>query len=251
MTNPIAKRLIERANEIRALPRRIVNFVGEPEADDLLNNIKNYPHLFVLACLMDQQIKAERAWMIPIKIGREVGHFTFDAFAILEADWLQHFFQDKGLHRFNEKTARWFYMGIQHIKNYYENDASRIWQGNLSSAAIVRRFLRFEGAGIKIATMATNMLARDFQVEMSDKISIDISADVHAMRVFYRLGLTSAADDMLDLMYAARELYPEYPGIFDFVVWDIGRNWCYPTAPICSQCYMNDLCIKKDVNKIG
>lgn len=245
----IASRLIQRAEELRAKPVGLIQFTGDTAADQLLNDIYHHPHFFVLACVMDQQIKAERAWLIPVIISREIGKVDFDAFAGLDAAWLQAVFQSKGLHRFNEKTARWFYSAVQRIQDVYDSDASRIWRYEPSSATIVRRFLRFEGVGSKIATMATNILARDFRVPMSEMISVDISADVHAKRVFYRLGLSDVRDNEIDLIYAARELNPEYPGIFDFVVWDIGRQWCNEIVPVCSRCYMNDLCQKVDVQK--
>lgn len=245
----IADRFIQRAEELSAKPVESIDFTGHEGADQLLNDIHQHPHFFVLGCLMDQQIKAERAWMIPVIISREIGNIEFDAFIELKASWLHNIFYSKGLHRFNEKTARWFYSAIQHIRDVYEGDASQIWRDEPSSATIVRRFLRFEGIGLKIATMATNILARDFRIPMRDKISVDISPDVHAKRVFYRLGLSDVWDSEVDLIYAARELNPEYPGIFDFVVWDIGRQWCNKTIPECSRCYMNDLCPKIDIQK--
>ena len=39
-----------------------VVFTKNPEVDALLNDLTNSPHAFVLACVMDRQIKAERAW---------------------------------------------------------------------------------------------------------------------------------------------------------------------------------------------
>ncbi|MDA0053768.1 hypothetical protein OFR37_02420 [Brachyspira hyodysenteriae] len=36
--------------------------------------------------------------------------------------------------------------------------------------------------------MAANTLANQFKIEMSDYKNIDISADVHIIRVIYRLG---------------------------------------------------------------
>src|SRR5690554_7296394 len=64
----------------------------------------------------------------------------------------------------------------------------RSWRGNPSSAAVVYRFLQFDGVGPKIATMATNILARDFKIPMSDYYSVDISTDVHILRVLRRSG---------------------------------------------------------------
>jgi len=44
--------------------QQLVHFTGEDKIDDFLNDLVYYPHAYVLACLMDRQIKAERAWRI-------------------------------------------------------------------------------------------------------------------------------------------------------------------------------------------
>ncbi len=92
--------------------------------------------------------------------------------------------------------------------------------------------------------MATNILARDFKIPMQDKICIDISPDVHVRRVFKRLGFISDTRNIDELVYCAKELYPEYPGIFDLSAWEIGRNWCRPENPNCNICYLDKYCPK-------
>jgi len=67
-----------------------------------------------------------------------------------------------------------FYLATRKIHNDYQDDASNVWKGNPGSAIIVRRFLEFDGVGIKIVTMAVNTLARDFKTPMKDYINIDI-----------------------------------------------------------------------------
>ena len=112
---------------------------------------------------------------------------------------------------------------------------------------VVFRFLEFEGVGPKIANMAANILARDFKVPFSDYFSIDISADVHVRRVFGRLGLTRPNATIEQLIFRARSLNPKFPGLMDFPVWEIGRNWCGPKIQKCNECYMKDLCPSSDL----
>jgi endonuclease III len=67
-------------------------------------------------------------------------------------------------------------------------------------------------------------------------------SDIHVNRVFQRLGLIAEDQGSDILIYKARELHPEYPGIFDLSYWEIGRNWCRPNNPNCSECLMKDVC---------
>ncbi len=77
-----------------------------------------------------------------------------------------------------------FYSAVQLIHTKYNDDASNIWKGNPKRATLIRRFLEFKGVGVKIATMAANILAGEFKISMQDRICIDISPDVQVKRVF-------------------------------------------------------------------
>lgn len=242
--NKAVEILIQKGEELLNQPHRRIDFTKNSEADNLLNNFKEYPHAFVLACVMDRQIKAERAWLIPYKISEEIGGFKFTKLLRLKPDRIEKIFKRKNLHRFNDIMAEYFYLAIQKIHNDYDDDASNIWKDKPSSAAVVRRFLEFKGIGIKIATMAANALAREFKIPMQDYICIDISPDVHVKRVFKRLGFIPKNASNDELIYCARELNPEYPGVFDLSAWEIGRKWCRPKNPDCGHCYLRKGCPK-------
>jgi len=240
----VVKILIEKGKEFLDSPKEFGEFTKEKEVDTLLNDFENFPHAFVLACIMDRQIPAERAWKIPYILSKEIGGFEFEKLSSLTLEEIEKVFQEKKLHRFNQEMSKNFYLAIQKIKEEYGGDASNIWKDNPGSATIVRRFLEFRGSGIKIATMATNILAREFKIPMKDYTCIDISPDVQVKRVFERIGLISSSASNDELIYCARELNPEYPGIFDISAWKIGRNWCRPTNPKCDECYLNKFCEK-------
>lgn len=237
--------LIEKGNELLKQPYENIEFTKDKESDKLLNNLKDFSHAFVLACVMDRQIKAEKAWLIPYKISKEIGGFKISQLLRINQEEMKEIFQNNSLHRLNDIMSKSFYLAIQKIHNDYQDDASNIWKDNPRSATVVRRFLEFDGVGIKIATMAANVLERHFKIPMKDYINIDISPDVHVKRVFKRLGFISKDASNDELIYCARELNPIYPGIFDLPCWEIGRNWCRPNKPICEECYLNDYCIKK------
>src|SRR5438067_8441327 len=93
--------LLKRGNEIFRSPRQIRHFTGNPNADTLLNDLENYPHAFVLACVMDRQIVAERAWLIPYSISEKIGGFEFSRLQSLSSGKLRELMtKPVPLHRF-------------------------------------------------------------------------------------------------------------------------------------------------------
>ena len=98
----IVQILIERGNELFGSPYKKVKFTGNLEADDLLNNLKQFPHAFVLACVMDRQIKAERAWQIPYYVSQEIGGFEFEKLKKVNLDSLKDIFKKRSLHKLED-----------------------------------------------------------------------------------------------------------------------------------------------------
>lgn len=205
-------------------PIQDIPFSDMPGEYNVLENFRKFPHLFVLGCVMDRQIKAERAWVIPYLIGKEIGGFEFEKFLNLSEEEVLKIFNTKKLHRFNNDMAKCFYNAIQIIHSKYNNHAENIWADNPKSATIIRRFLEFNGIGIKIANMAANILTRDFKIPMRDYSSIDIAPDVQVMKYFKAHGLLRPEASIDELIYRARELYPEFPGILDIAAWEGGRE---------------------------
>mgnify|MGYP003819976697 FL=1 len=229
--------------------RQKVNFFSESSPDhslvnDLLNDLKNYPHAYVTACLMDRQIRAERAWTIPYEIKKSACTFKINDLKDITLSEYKKIFNKNKLHRFNDTMADIFHRAILDIWNKYEGDASLIWKNKPGSATVVYRFLEFKGGGVKIATMAANILARDFKIPFSDYCSIDVSPDVHVVRVMKRMGLVDKSGNIDMVIYKARELNPEFPGIIDLVCWEVGTQFCRPTKPDCMNCIVSSECLK-------
>ena len=242
------KLLIEKSKKLFEEDKAIVHLVNDEKQNKFLNDLENYPHAFVLACLMDKKIKAERAWAIPYKIYKELK--SFDIYKLKEKGkgYYKDLFNKNKFHIFNNDMAEVFYNGICRIIDKYEGKANKIWNDNPSSATVVYRFLEFDGCGIKIATMAANILARQFKIPMKDYYSIDISPDVHIRRVLYRLGFIEKNAKVERVIYKARELNPEYPGLIDYICWEIGKNYCKPKFKDCKceNCFMNEVCPKNE-----
>ena len=214
------------------------------EYDVILRAIEHYPHAFVLACCMDRQSKSERVWSIPCIVMKQSGRYSVEELAELPLEWYVETFSSFSLHRYNYKMAQVFHSTVQRLAVQYGGDASRIWSGSPSSATVVYRFLQFDGVGVKIATMAANLLHRCFGVEYSDYSSIDISPDVHVIRIFERAGLVSPDASREEVIYKARELNGAFPGVIDAACWRIGRNHCHATDPACSTCPVSADCPK-------
>ena len=239
-----ATQVLNKSNEMFKNNESVVHFVDDKEQNKFLNDLKNFPHAFVLACLMDRQIRAERAWSIPYQIYKKIGDFDIYTLQQQGLEFYKNIFSKKSLHRFNDTSAEVFYNGICYIIDKYDGNANKIWSNNPSSAQVVYKFLEFSGCGIKIATMAANILARQFKIKMSDYYSIDISPDVHIKRVMYRLGFVEKEAQNEMIIYKARELNPQFPGIIDFVCWKIGREYCRPNFNECKcdECFMKNVC---------
>lgn len=240
----ITNRLLERSRDLwnaTSLEERIARTARKDVP--FVNDLENYPHAFVIGCVMNRGIPAEKAWRIPGEIHERLGTLELERLSRLDADEAERLFSEPpALHRYRKKMAECFRDAVHRIRDEYGGDASNIWAAPVGSAELVRRFRKFRGVGQKISTMAANILVRDFRIDVTDRRHIDISVDVHVQRVFGRLELIPQGADELDIVVAARTMHPEYPGIFDFACWDIGRKWCKATDPVCGECYMEDLC---------
>ena len=220
-----------------------VRFTGDEKADLLLNDLKRAPHLFVIGSVADYQVKAEKAWSIPVALARRAGGKSFRQVNALSRRSIRAVIKGPpAMHRFPAAVADRIRRTLDRIESQYGGDASRIWAGKPSSALVVYRFLEFHGIGQKVANMATNILARSFGVPFADHYSIDISVDVHVRRVMTRLGLVPPKATIEQITFAARALNPVYPGLMDLPCFHIGRTWCRPRRPLCGECPMNGCC---------
>ena len=253
----IRERLVEHGNDVfRAQPREPLTFKKPPDLDDiqhqqaksLVNDLERYPHAFVIGCIMDRQIDADRAWLIPYRLAEKIGRpgkpvFSFPRlFGLSKGEIQDHMKGPPSLHRFHEEMSRHIHAALRHIAQEYNGSAERIWAGRPSSAGLVYRFLQFEGIGPKIATMAANILVRQFKIPVTDYFSIDISPDRHVRRVLHRLGLIPAKASSEQIIYRARDLNPKFPGLLDVAAFEIGREMCGPKRPDCGRCMMHDIC---------
>jgi uncharacterized HhH-GPD family protein len=216
-------------------------FTPNLEADSF---IWNCPLAYLFAVILDQGMKAERVWEIPFILKSRLGHLDIRKIAGLEDNEIIEIFTQKPmLHRFPKVMALRIKKASQLLIERYDGEAENIWNDNPRSDDLRRRFEEFDGIGQKKASMATNILVRDFGIKVRDRKGIDISYDIHVRRVFLRSGLADK-DDMNLMIQTARKLNPEYPGILDNPCWIIGRKYCHPQNPNCTDCPISEVCSK-------
>ncbi len=216
--------LTKKGKKILDGPKVYINHTGIKEADDLYYNLEKNGHLFVLGCIMDMQIKAERAWKIPYLIMKDLGGFEFERLLNLTLEDIRERFLENKFHRFNDVMAKRFYLAIKRIHEEYKDNASNIWDNSTSAAEVIRKFLEFDGVGQKIASMATNILVRQYKIPLGDLSAIDISTDTHVVRMMKKLGFAPENASKEYIIFRAREFYPPYPGILDIGLFEMGRN---------------------------
>jgi endonuclease III len=131
----IRDRLVEHGQTLICAPKQLIQFTKVPGADALLNDLDNHPHAFVLACVMDRQVKAEKAWLIPHRISAKLNGFSMQALCPLSrADVNRLMSQPEPLHRFVDKMSGFFQLAVQRINTEYVGEAARIWTGKPSSS---------------------------------------------------------------------------------------------------------------------
>ena len=238
-------KILERLRKRTKLPaeRQIKGIDIDPRAAALVHDLDRRPHAFLLGCIADRQIPAKRAWELPWHLSQRIGGFAIKRLRCLSLEeWSTALSQPTPLHRFHKTMAKDLRLAIKRVCDRYDGDAARIWNDGCSSWEALRRFHEFHGVGVKIANMAVNILVRDFGVTFASLTALDVAPDVQVRRVFARLGLVHPEPSLEDVMYRARELNPEWPGLLDWPVWEIGTTWCHASVPACDACPMASVC---------
>lgn len=211
-----------------------------PEAAGI---VAHDPYAFCISTCLDRGTKAEIIWTIPYDIKNALGHL--DPFRInnLSLDGLTLLFaQLPRRPRYINAAPRTLKELTRIVVEECAGDASRIWKGKRASE-VKRTFESIYGVGPGIASMGILLIEKAFLVQFEDHWNMDIKPDVHTTRVLYRLGVSSQ-ETVEAALEASRRMNPAFPGMVDSALWEIGRNWCRPTAPICRRCPVEKVCAK-------
>lgn len=199
------------------------------------------PFAFLLAVIFDQGIVAERAWAAPSELKRRLGHLDPARLARDVEGIAKAVATPPMLQRFVNTIPPWIASAGQRVVRDYGGDAGRIWGDEPTAKTLHERLEAFDGIGQKKAAMAVEILERDLKVPIRELQGTDIAYDVHVRRVFLRTGLAER-DDRDHMIEQGRRLNPTNPGAIDLPMWLVGRRWCRPGVPLCTECPLFDVC---------
>ncbi len=233
--------------ELIKFNKDVYKYFDDRDDDGSMQDPNIKPLEFVFGVILDQGIKYERAWNAPYILKKRMGHLDINKIAKMNPKDLEKYMFDikPALHRYRFMADR-LIRACELISERYDGDARKIWNcKNLSAKDIENRFSEFAQIGQKKASMAVNILVRDWDIKIAGpKKFIDISYDIHVRRVFLRTGLIQKDKESI-LIDAAIKLNPDYPGELDMPSWTIGKNWCRPKKPDCIKCPIKNVCPKK------
>lgn len=203
--------------------------------------VKKDAFAFLVAVICDEQVRFETAWAAPLKLKQRLGHWDIQRIANEKDCVVEAFAVKPALHRWVSTTANRVVDAAARVISRYGGDASRIWNDEPSAAELRERFELFAGIGQKKSAMAVEILERALRVPLRHLTGSDVAVDVHVRRVFLRSGLAER-DDVRHMVLVARNANPDRPGALDYPAWEIGRVWCRPTNPNCSECPIGAVC---------
>jgi uncharacterized HhH-GPD family protein len=213
-------------------------FTKDSDADRLL---VEDPFAFLVGVIVDYQMPAERAWILPYRLKQRLLGWGPRYVASHLSEVIAAFAESPKLHRFPNQTPRFVVAGAQRVLDDYAGDTSTIWSDSPTAAVLQERLRAFTGISQKKAAMAVELLERDLGITVTDLEGSDVAYDVHLRRVMLRTGLAHK-DDVRHMVEVARALHPARPGELDFPMWDIGRAWCHKTGPTCDECVLARVC---------
>jgi uncharacterized HhH-GPD family protein len=213
-------------------------FTTDPSADAF---IKSCPEAFLIGVLFTQGIPAERAWAGPYQLASRLGHFDLERIAASPDECARAISTPPALHRFVHTVPGWVCSAAARLLDEYGGRAASIWPAGAHVLEVTDRLLAFRGIGEKKAAMAVEILTRSFGVPLAGRECGSVAYDVQVRRVFLRTGLVES-DTPQDVRAAAEAACPEAPGSLDLPTWLVGRQWCRPRVPGCSQCRLGQVC---------
>ena len=218
---------------------------GNKEADEFL---RRNPFAFLTAASIDRGALAEAVWEIPFLLNKKLGHLDPQLLSQMSIAQLEEVLRSLGRRpRFPRQSAQTITSLSRLVLNQFHGNAANIWEDKQPST-VVQTLEQIWGVGPGIAHMIVRILVDEFGYDPGSEglRQIDIKPDTHIIRVFCRTGLTRNRSGKA-CVEAARQLYPEFPGLLDWPAWEIGRTWCHEHNPECMECPLYNVCLRTDI----
>lgn len=218
------------------------SFTKDENADEFL---RQNPFAFLMAASIDRGALAEAVWQIPFLLKKKLGHLDPQALSQMSEDEMEGTLRQLNRQpRFPRQSARTIASLAKLVTDKFNGDAASVWKGR-EPLDVVETLQEIWGVGPGIAHMAVRILIDEFGYQPSPGSlrTIDVKADRHVARVFYRTGLTGVRSEKA-CIEAARQLHPEFPGLLDWPAWEIGRTWCDEHNPDCVTCPLCRVCLR-------
>jgi len=220
-------------------------FTGNKDADEFL---RRNPFAFLMAASIDRGALAEAVWEIPFLLNKKLGYLDPQLLSQMSVEQLEEVLRSLGRSpRFPRQSAQTITSLSRLVFNQFHGNAANIWEDKEPSN-VVQTLEQIWGVGHGIAHMIVRILVDEFGYSPGPEglRQIDLKPDTHIIRVFCRTGLTRNRSGKA-CVEAARQLYPEFPGLLDWPAWEIGRTWCHEHNPECVKCPLYNICPRIDV----
>lgn len=221
-------------------PYKTYTFTISTEANEL--NDKD-TFAFLLCACVDRGGRAEIAWSTALALKKRLGHLDPRRIALMSPSDIQPLLP-RGL-RYPARFSRTIVDCAKKVVEKWHGDASLILRSE-DIRDLLASLDEIFGVGPGIAAMIVNILMCDGKLKPppEELSKVDVKADVHIRRVFFRTGL-SDSDTEKAAVEAARKANPRYPGELDMPAWQIGREYCDPGFPHCRTCPLEKACLKQ------
>jgi endonuclease III len=199
---------------------------------------KKRANKFLFACILDYQMNADRLWARCQAFLEDELHDPDSLWEVVAdtplSSWLRRT-RNFGLHRFQDAAHRRVWVIGRRVLDEFAGDARLIWRGK--TAAEAAEVMEALGVDPNISRMAAGALADTGWI----KGPSDVKADVHVCRTLGR-SLVGNRLDPSSAVSMAREVYPRNPWRLDGPLYEIGKAYCFESAPSCSECPLKKNC---------
>ena len=195
---------------------------------------------FILASILDYQIRAETAWGNAKRLAEDIlgdpDNLWHKIIEIPLSEWKLKK-KEYSLHRFPKGHERIWTIGNR-IVQQYDGDARNIWNNQSIDATMFR--LNDLGVGEQISRMIVGALIDTVKLKGKG----DVKVDIHVRRVLGRAiqGHEFTLQESVEVIELTREMYPENPWLLDRPLYNLGRQICSSEKPKCEKCFLNKAC---------